>query len=183
MQPTAPPRRRDRMNLRLLLGSALVSVLAGCSMSAPTTPGPSAATVTASPLPRVSITATYADGLPMTVGGEHVWRPADILGALSVPRGDLLVAAWDFGGLAHSCPAEFPGNSNFWCPDFEGLAEVRGGPSVLALAWQHVPIRQAAALVVRVIVETPSSCISDPPGNCPGPMLDALAVLWAGAPD
>ena len=177
------------MNLRALGAGALVAILSGCSMTTlVATSGPSDAAPISPSLPSDTsappspdpVTARYPDGLPMTVGGEHARRPSDILSAVSLPSGGILVAGWDFGGLGHSCPAEFPGNSNFPCPNFEGLAEVRGGPTVMTLAWLDVPIRQAEALVVRVRVQAPPTCYSKPPGGCPGPSLDAVAVVWAG---
>ncbi len=116
----------------------------------------------------------------MTVNGEHAWRPADLVAAKTLPSGEFLVAAWDFGGLAHSCPIEILGQPTVFCPGFEGLADQPGGSSVITLAWRHVPVQQAPALVVRVTVEPPPVCISDPSGGCPGPMLDAIAVVWAG---
>lgn len=118
----------------------------------------------------------------MTVNGEHAWRPAELLKTATEPTGEFLVAAWDAGPLAASCPAQIPGQSTFACPSFEGLADTRGGPSVITLNWKHVPIQQAPALVLRVTAEAIPECVSIPPGGCPGLMLDAVGVVLAGDP-
>lgn len=174
-----------------LVACGLVASLAGCSdnflvpTSGPSNEAdviPSTPSVTAAPPSPALVSARYSDGLPMTIDGEHAWRPTDILSAATLPSGELLVSAWDLGGMAHSCPGQFPGNSSFQCPDFEALADVRGGPYVITLAWQDVPIQEAAALVVRVTVRAPEPCLSNPPGSCPGPSLDAIEVVWAGNP-
>lgn len=118
----------------------------------------------------------------MTVYGEHALRPSALLKTSTVPSGEFLVAAWDAGGLATLCPAQIPGPSSIQCPSFEGLADTRGGPSVISLNWEHVPIQHGSVLVVRVTAEPIPPCISIPSGGCPGPNLDAVSVVWVGDP-
>lgn len=141
--------------------------------SAPATSSPST--------PSTPISASYSDGLPMTINGEHAVRLSDLL-AGPVPTGEFLVAAWDAGPLAVWCPAQISGRSNPPCPSFEGLADARGGPSVVTLAWQEVSIQHGTALVLQVSAEPRSPCVSTPPGACPGLVLDAIDVVWVGDP-
>jgi hypothetical protein len=118
----------------------------------------------------------------MTVNGEHAWRPEALLKTATVPTGEFLVAARDAGLRAGTCPPQMPGQTNFGCPVFEGLADTRGGPSIIPLAWEHVPIQQAPALVLRVTAEPIPPCVSIPSGGCPGLTLDAVSLVWAGDP-
>jgi hypothetical protein len=133
-----------------------------------------------SPAPSPDVTARYPDGIPSTFLGQRVYRPSDFL--QTVPTGPFLLGGWDAGPLAVSCPAMVPGASNPPCPSFEALAETRGGPMVIAVRWGAFPVPGAPALVLRVTAEPAPTCVSIPPGGCPGPSVTVQDVLWAGDP-
>jgi len=133
-----------------------------------------------SPTPSPDVTARYPDGIPSTLLGQHVYRPGDL--AKTVPTGPFLLGGWDAGPMAVSCPAMIPGASNPPCPAFEGLAETRGGPMVIAVRWGAFPVPGVPALVLRVTAEPAPTCVSIPPGGCPGPSVTVQDVLWAGDP-
>jgi hypothetical protein len=133
-----------------------------------------------SPAPSPDVTARYPDGIPSTYLGQHVYRPSDLL--RTVPTGPFLLGGWDAGPLAVSCPNIVPGASSPRCPSFEALAETRGGPMVVGVGWGAFPVPGAPALVLRVTAEPAPTCVSIPPGSCPGPYVTVQDVLWAGDP-
>jgi hypothetical protein len=137
-------------------------------------PGPT------SPTPSPDVTARYPDGIPSTFLGQHVYRPGDL--GKTVPTGPFLLGGWDAGPLAVSCPAIVPGASNPPCPSFEALAETRGGPMVIGARWGAFSVPGAPALVLRVTAEPAPTCVSIPPGGCPGASVTVQDVLWAGDP-
>jgi hypothetical protein len=160
------------------LRAEIVIDVGSASTRTPVAPSPTGSP----PSPSADITARYPDGLPMTLNGEHVWRPVELLKAPVMPTGEFLVAAWDTGSLATSCPAQVVGRTNPPCPSFEGLADTRGGLDIVTLAWEQLPIEHAAAFVFRVAAEPNPTCVSIPAGGCPRLTLDAVEVLWAGDP-
>lgn len=130
--------------------------------------------------PSPDVTARYPDGIPSTFLGQHVYRPADL--RQTVPTGPFLLGGWDAGPLAVSCPAMIAGASNPPCPSFEALAETRGGPMVIAVRWGPFAIHGSPVLVLRVTAEPAPTCVSIPPGGCPGVSVTVQDVLWAGDP-
>lgn len=142
-------------------------------------PGPSAPTPATSPS-LLDLTVRYPDGIPSSFGGEHVYRPSDLLQA--VPAGTFLLGGWDAGALPVSCPLQIVGRSNPPCPPFEGLAETRGGPSLITLNFGSFRVSGLPALVLRVAALPAPSCVSIPAGGCPGVFLDVQAWLWGGNP-
>lgn len=121
----------------------------------------------------------YTDGVPRTLGGEHVYRPADL--ARELPAGAFLLGGWDAGPLPVSCPIFNPKASNPPCAAFEGLAEERGGQPVIALRWGAISL-SGPIVVLRVTAQPGPSCRSVPGGACPGPEIHLLEVLWSGTP-
>ena len=130
--------------------------------------------------PSQDVTARYPDGIPSTFRGQHVYRPNDL--RQTVPTGPFLLGGWDAGPLAVSCPAMISGASKPPCPAFEGLAETRGGPMVVAVRLGAFSVHGAPALVLRVAAEPAPTCVSIPSGGCPGPSVTVKDVLWAGDP-
>jgi hypothetical protein len=130
--------------------------------------------------PSPDLTARYPDGIPSTFLGQHVYRPSDL--RQTVPTGPFLLGGWDAGPLAVSCPGMVPGASNPPCPSFEALAETRGGPMVIGVRWGAFSVHGAPALVLRVTAEPAPTCVSIPPGGCPGVSVTALDVVWTGDP-
>ncbi len=130
--------------------------------------------------PSPDVTARYPDGIPSTFLGQHVYRPSDLLQA--VPTGPFLLGGWDAGTVVSACIPMIEGASNPPCPSFEALAETRGGPMVIRVGWGAFPVPGAPALVLRVTAEPAPTCVSIPPGGCPGPSVIVQDVLWAGDP-
>ncbi len=133
-----------------------------------------------SPAPSPDITARYPDGIPSTFLGQHVYRPNDL--HQTVPTGPFLLGGWDAGTLVSACIPMIEGASNPPCPSFEALAETRGGPMVIGVRWGAFPVPGAPALVLRVTAEPAPTCVSIPPGGCPGPSVTVQDLLWAGDP-
>jgi hypothetical protein len=121
----------------------------------------------------------YADGIPRTIGGQHVYRPSEVL--KNEPDGEFLLGGWDAGSLTVSCPIQKT-VITLPCPHFEGLAEVRDGPSVLPLTWDAYRPSTFPAFVVRAVANPAVACLSNPPGACPGPSATVHEVLWMGEP-
>lgn len=127
----------------------------------------------------LDLTIRYPDGIPSTFGGEHVYRPSDLLGQL--PRGPFLLGGWTEGDLL-TCLRQAIGPSSPPCPAFEGLAETRGGPSLIALSFGETRISGFPAVVLRVAALPATSCVSIPGGGCSWIQLDVQDVLWFGDP-
>jgi hypothetical protein len=128
----------------------------------------------------VTVTSSYADGVPRIINGEQVYRPEDIPTSPSSP---ILVGGWDSGPLFVSCPDETSGQA-IACPAYEGLGERATGPKVLNVRWDGPYPGTAPAVVIRAQVDKPFYCKSTPPGNCPvHPDLHALSLVWQGSPD
>jgi hypothetical protein len=53
---------------------------------------------------------------------------------------------------------------------------------VIGVGWGAFPVPGAPALVLRVVAEPAPTCVSIPPGGCPGPSVAAQDVVWAGDP-
>ncbi len=151
---------------------------AATGSSLPTGSPPIATSPTA---PSPDLTARYPDGIPSTLLGQHVYRPDDL--RHTVPTGPFLLGGWDAGPLAVHCPAMIPGASKPPCPAFEGFAETRGGPMVVAVRLGAFSVHGAPALVLRVTAEPAPTCVSVPSGGCPGPSVTVQDVLWAGDPE
>ncbi|MFI5042488.1 MAG: WD40/YVTN/BNR-like repeat-containing protein, partial [Acidimicrobiales bacterium] len=137
-------------------------------------------TAPSSATPSPDVTARYPDGIPSTFLGQRVYRPSDLL--QTVPTGPFLLGGWNAGAVVSACIPIVPGASNPPCPSFEALAETRGGPMVIAVRWGALPVPGAPALVLRVTAEPAPTCVSIPPGGCPGPSVTVQDVLWAGDP-
>jgi hypothetical protein len=141
---------------------------------------PVAIAAPSSTAPSPNITARYPDGIPSTFLGQHVYRPSDL--RQTAPTGPFLLGGWDAGRLAVFCPAIIPGASSPPCPSFEALAETRGGPMVIGVRWGAYSVPGAPALVLRVTAEPAPTCVSIPPGGCPGVAVTVQDILWAGDP-
>ncbi len=141
---------------------------------------PVSITALSSTAPSPDLTARYPDGIPRTFLGQHVYRPSDL--RQTAPSGPFALGGWDAGPLAVSCPASAPGASSPPCPSFEALAETRGGPMVIGVRWGAFSLLGAPALVLRVTAEPAPTCVSIPPGGCPGVSVTVQEVLWAGDP-
>ena len=133
-----------------------------------------------SPTPSPDVTARYPDGIPSTFLGQHVYRPSDL--RQTVPTGPFLLGGWDAGAVVSACIPMIEGASNPPCPSFEALAETRGGPMVIAVRWGPFSVHGSPALVLRVTAEPAPTCVSTPPGGCPGVSVTVQDVLWAGDP-
>jgi hypothetical protein len=125
------------------------------------------------------VTDQYADGLPRTFDGQHVYRPSDVV--KDPPGGEFLLGGWDGGSLSVSCPLQKPGES-IHCPMFEGAAEARGGDAVLPMSLGYTPWAGGPAFVVRARANPALACLSVPAGGCPGPSVTVVERLWAGDP-
>ncbi len=125
-----------------------------------------------SPTPTSDIGARYSDGIPSTFLGQHVYRPGDL--RKTIPTGLFLLGGWDAGPLAVSCQGS--------CPNFEALAETRGGPMAIGVGLGSLSVPGAPALVLRVTAEQGQICVSNPPGGCSGASVTVQEVLWAGDP-
>lgn len=130
--------------------------------------------------PSPDVIARYPDGIPSTFLGQRVYRPSDLL--QTVPTGPFLLGGWNAGAMVSACIPMIQGASNPPCPSFVALAETRGGPMVIAVRWDAFPVPGAPALVLRVTAELAPTCVSIPPGGCPGPSVTVQDVLWAGDP-
>lgn len=137
-------------------------------------------TAPSSTVPSPDVTARYPDGIPSTFLGQHVYRPGDL--GKTVPTGPFLLGGWDAGTVVSACIPMIEGASNPPCPSFEALAETRGGPMVIAVRWGSFPVPGAPALVLRVTAEPAPTCVSIPPGGCPGASVTVQDLLWAGDP-
>ncbi len=157
-RPTAPPRglavvwRQPQGGSRLaaLAASVAVVVLAGGLLlvagqhgpAAPTSsPGTSQTAVASQPTgsppvatpPPPGLGALYADGLPMQLDGERVYRPSDptvVSGGAPV-----LVTGWVAGWIVSACgPPPSPVPTGY-CPSFVQLADSRHGATQLIASW------------------------------------------------
>src|SRR5664279_1837126 len=108
------------------------------------------------------------------------YPPSDL--RQTAPTGPFLLGGWDAGPLAASCPAMIESASNPPCRSFEALAETRGGPMVIAVRWGPLSAHGSPALVLRVTAEPAPTCVSIPPGGCPGVSVTVQDALWAGDP-
>lgn len=143
-------------------------------LAAPTATAEPTAALTAEPSPTSEIADFYPDGIPRTFDAEHVYRPADVLGAH--PAGELLLGGWDAGGLAVACPIQRPGSS-ISCPAFEGIAETRGAAWILQMNLDLRPAPGGPAFVARVRMNPLPKCLAIPPA-CPGLSVTLVDVLW-----
>ena len=141
---------------------------------------PATPTATPSATPSADVAARYPDGIPSTLLGHHVYRPDDL--RQTVPAGSFLLGGWNAGAIVSACIPIVPGASNPPCPSFLALAETRGGPVAVSVRWGRSETQGAPALVLRVTAEPAPTCVSTPPGSCPGPSLTVQDVLWAGDP-
>ena len=163
---------------RVIVGLVgIAAVAAACTSSTPTPSSPLTARTTPQPSPSASTAATYADGLPMEIDGEHVYRPVD---AEVVSGGaQLLVGGWEVGWIVPACVPQSvsppPG-----CPESAQLADVPNGPTVLIVRWPPEAGQVGPGVVLRV-APTDVGC-SDGSGSCVAPTVVGSAVVWTGTP-
>lgn len=166
----------------LSVGVALTGWLGPVGSGTPGGPATSTAPSRAGATPTTNIldlNNRYPDGIPSTFGGEHVYRPSDLLG--QVPAGPFLLGGWTEGDLL-TCLRQAIGSSSPPCPAFEGLADTRGGPSLVALSFGETRISGFPAVVLRVAALPATSCVSIPGGGCSWIQLDVQDVLLGGDP-
>lgn len=181
----SPARRSWFRPLQAVVGiAAALAVVAGALVLAPRGPGsglaspaPSPSALTPSIVPDEA--NRYGDGIPRTFDGQHVYRPAEVV--KDPPQGEFVLGGWDAGPLPVRCPIQQPGGSDR-CPAFEGVAQTRGGSSVLPMSLGDTPWAGGPAFLVRARAYPALACLSNPPGACPGPSVSLIDVLWSGDP-